>query len=1130
MQRILSRRVFRDLKANFFRYLALFLLIVLGMYMVVAIIASADIVITGVEQSYMEHHGEDGQFGTFVPLNEEELLRIADLGVTLEEAFYLDYHLGESTLRVMKDREQINLFVLSQGRGLEGDGEILLEQHYAQVHGLEPGSKIQIGSLEFTVAGLGSTPDYDAPLEKLSDTSVDSSLFGTAFVTAKDYQALKEAGESFKTEEYIYSYLLNGGLTDEELKELLQAFELDRDQVTDTYFLEELERSEETKNEIVDGIDELLDGCRELSDGLQEIADHNDELRDAVDTLFDTMLQEANDSFRENDIHVELQEDTFEEQLDAMIASVSVYSKSTRDSLQELKDTLEELEAFRDGAGEFRQGVGAAKDGSGALHSGLSQIAENSDALNQAAGVMSDMVFQAALAQLNQQLETQLGPLLQAQGLIFVPLTEEDYEARLDELIASYGSLNSEWKTALEEAKEQLSGIRQFPEGLQAYTSAVALARDGSLTLTEGMIQLDDASYQIYDGTQQLLEAMVEMVQEQLAESGIEVELTTENFETRLDQLMAPGSQVDAKLQETLRDTKESFQDIRDFQDGVKEYTDAVEEAAEGSRELTEGVEELQEAADELIEEFFTFEPDNLTSFLPKADNPRIAASIGDVKISLYAGIAAGVILMVLFTYVISVFVVHGIERESSIIGTLYAMGVRQKQLLFHYLLLPVLVTFFGGIAGSCLGFSPWGQDWMMESTITYYSVPPLKAVYSPYLICYSILMPPVMAMLVNRLVISKKLKATALSLIRNEQRTSRIRDVKLSGKLGFIRRFQIRQFLRELRSGMAVVGGMYVCLLVLMLSLDCYVLCENYRIAAVQETRYEYMYTYKYPTEEAPEGGTACYMESLKREAYGYKLDVMVLGIEEGNPYFNVEVSPKQNEIVISAAVAEKFGLKEGDKLVLSDEVNDRDYAFTVKSVVQMDSAFYTFMELDAMRELFGQEEDYYNVVFSDRALEVDSGRLYSTTTRQNILEASEVFSDMMAPMVVLLCSLSALIFIVVMYLMLKVMIDRSAFSIVLVKLFGFRKREIKKLYINGNFFLVALGALLCIPLSKLSVDALFPWCIANVAMGMNISFSWKMYLGIFLGILLCYFAINPLLLRRISKMVPAEVLKTRE
>lgn len=287
MQRILSRRVFRDLKANFFRYLALFLLIVLGMYMVVAIIASADIVITGVEQSYMEHHGEDGQFGTFVPLNEEELLRIADLGVTLEEAFYLDYHLGESTLRVMKDREQINLFVLSQGRGLEGDGEILLEQHYAQVHGLEPGSKIQIGSLEFTVAGLGSTPDYDAPLEKLSDTSVDSSLFGTAFVTAKDYQALKEAGESFKTEEYIYSYLLNGGLTDEELKELLQAFELDRDQVTDTYFLEELERSEETKNEIVDGIDELLDGCRELSDGLQEIADHNDELRDAVDTLFE---------------------------------------------------------------------------------------------------------------------------------------------------------------------------------------------------------------------------------------------------------------------------------------------------------------------------------------------------------------------------------------------------------------------------------------------------------------------------------------------------------------------------------------------------------------------------------------------------------------------------------------------------------------------------------------------------------------------------------------------------------------------------------------------------------------------------------------------------------------------------
>ena len=59
------------------------------------------------------------------------------------------------------------------------------------------------------------------------------------------------------------TYLLNDTMTDQELKELLQSFELDRSKVTDTYFLEMLADAEETKNDIQDGIQELLDGVDE---------------------------------------------------------------------------------------------------------------------------------------------------------------------------------------------------------------------------------------------------------------------------------------------------------------------------------------------------------------------------------------------------------------------------------------------------------------------------------------------------------------------------------------------------------------------------------------------------------------------------------------------------------------------------------------------------------------------------------------------------------------------------------------------------------------------------------------------------------------------------------------------------
>ena len=392
--------------------------------------------------------------------------------------------------------------------------------------------------------------------------------------------------------------------------------------------------------------------------------------------------------------------------------------------------------------------------------------------------------------------------------------------------------------------------------------------------------------------------------------------------------------------------------------------------------------------------------------------------------------------------------------------------------------------------------------------------------------------MPPVVAALVNIIVIRKELNRTALSLLRSEQKAghaSKISRIDL-GRMGFLPRFQLRQLLREMRSAFAVLGGMFICLLVLMISLNTYHLCSNFNLRSIAETTYEYCYTYKYPTEEVPEGGTPAYAETLKQTAYGYDLEVMMLGIDPGNPYFDVTPSTKKSEAVISSSVAQKFGVSKGDTLVLKDEVNEVNYAFTVADVVHYSSALYIFMDRDAMQELFGQADDYYNVVFADHALDIENGRLYSTISRESVEQASSVFSSMMLPMVLMVSALSAVIFLVVLYLMVKVMVDRSAYSISLMKVFGYRTSEVRRLYLDGNFIVVALGALVCIPAAKAVMDAIYPNFIANVAIGMELSFSPLTYLGIYIAVLACYLLVEVLLVRRLNKMTPAEVLKNRE
>ena len=1125
MQRILSKRVLRDIRGNLLRYLALFFLVALVMYMVVAIVGAAETIMQGTKESGRIHHREDGQFGVFVPLTDDEIAQITEKGVTLQRDFSLDFHLGQSTLRVYRARETVDLFVPSQGSKVPAQGEILLEQHYAEKHELGLGDTLTVGGRDFTVTGIGSTPDYDAAYEKTSDTTVDSNLFGVGFVTAEDYEALKVGGENFRTEDYTYTYLLNDAMTDQELKELLQSFELDRSKVTDTYFLEMLADAEETKNDIQDGIRELLDGVNELADGVDELAEHNAELTDAADTLFDAMLEQVNDSLKDAGVEVTLTSSNYEQQLNTMIANPHAYTASMRQDLQDIKKSLDELQEYTDGIKAYTDGVNAASDGSGKLVVGMGQITANSDALNQGA----DAIFNAILGMVNEQLQAQF----RTSGFPFLGLTTDGYGKELDQMATTFTQMgDSQVAAQLSAVKSQLDTVAQFRDGVKAYTKGVGEASIGNQQLFGGLSTLYTASEVVVDGTDAVVDALIDMVEAQLKESDITVDLTADNYKEELERLTAEGSSVDVKLKDSLKDAKDTLADLEDFREGIIDYTDAVDEIADGSRELRDGVQELQDETDDMIEEYFTFDIDNLTQFLIAADNPRMDAAAGDVIINRFAGILAGIILMVLFTYVISVFVIHNIEKESSVIGALYALGVTRGQLLFHYLLNPMLISFLGGAVGCILGFSEYGTGWQMGDSIAYYSLPPMRIVTPGYLLFYSLIMPPVTAAVVNYLVINKKLKCTALSLLRNEQtagKAGRIQNMNL-GNMKFLLRFQIRQMLREIRSAFAVVIGMFICLLILMLSIDCAVLCINFGNACLEETKYAYMYTYKYPTENVPEGGIPAYVENLKKEAYGYNLDVTVLGIDDDNPYFPIVTADKKNEIVISSAAAQKFGVKVGDKLVLSDEVNERDYAFTVKNIVNFTSGVYVFLDRDVMQELFDQEDDYYNVVFADHALDIDNGRLYATVTKENVEESSQIFTDMMGPMVIMLVAISALIFMIVMYLMMKVMIDRSAFSISLMKVFGYRRREIRRLYLDGNFYVILLGALICVPLAKWSMDLVYPYCIANVAIGMDLKFTPQIYIMIYGGIWLCYMVINFLLVGRLNKLVPAEVLKNRE
>lgn len=578
---------------------------------------------------------------------------------------------------------------------------------------------------------------------------------------------------------------------------------------------------------------------------------------------------------------------------------------------------------------------------------------------------------------------------------------------------------------------------------------------------------------------------------------------------------------------EELRD---GLQELKEYADGGDEYADGVQEAADGAEEVRDGVQELKDDTDEIIDEIFDSDAGNLLAFIKAKDNVRIQAASGDQELYRSVGTIAGCIILVLISYVLSVFVVHSIDRESSVIGALYALGVKKKDLMKHYVTLPTIIAAVSGIIGTAIAYSNAGVRVQMQDCYNYYSLPNLDVIVMPYLIVYGIIVPPVICWAVTSLVINKRLSRQVLMLIKNEQKVSKGKDIKLKN-MKFMRLFKLRQILRERRTAFTVVFGMFVSLLIGVMSLEIFVYCNNVRIQYPEDTKYEYMYTYKYPSENPPQGGYEAYAKTLKKEIYGYNFDVTLLGITEDNPFFDTDLADSSSQVTISSSISYKYGLQVGDVITLKDEENDKFYAFEISDITQYAPGFMVFMPYDKALELFGEQDDYYNVVFADHELDIEPGRLYSTTTKEDVEKAAGIFVNQMKSLILTLGGVSALIFAIVLYLMMKVMIDRSAFSIALIKIFGYRQKELKKMYLDGNFYVVAIGALISVPLAKLIMDAVYePAFVPNVACGIDKAFPIWVYIVVYAVIFILYFIINHLLVRRIKQMLPAEVLKNRE
>lgn len=519
-----------------------------------------------------------------------------------------------------------------------------------------------------------------------------------------------------------------------------------------------------------------------------------------------------------------------------------------------------------------------------------------------------------------------------------------------------------------------------------------------------------------------------------------------------------------------------------------------------------------------------------LTSFMVTKDNRRITNVENDLTNNESLAIILGTVLNIMIAFIVSMSVINMIEKESAVVGTLYSLGYVKKELLSHFIILPTVIVSVGAICGYFFGFLL--KDYLIVAISNIYNIPKVHQTYSINLIVMGIVIPVFIVLAVNYSVISIKLNTTPLKLLRKEKKEGKLRKIQIN-YFGFINKFRIREFLREIRSSIVLFVGLSISTFLLVIAFSNSDSAMDYAEKIKNEANIEHTYILKIPIhikendkiEKITVQGLDLFNEAAKEN-----MEITFQGIDEKTNFYNFNINSDDNGAYISDNVSKKFNVKIGDVLNLKNITENEVYSVKVKGIVNYSTGLYIFMNRNQMNILMNKSKDYYNGYISRVPLNINKDYLSSTISASDKIESANNKIKLSGGGSSILITVSIIIAILVIYLLLKFMVDKGTSNISLMKIFGFNKSEINELYLGSHIYIIIISVILNMFIGLKIFRIMKSFLMENQDSYMETVLKIKSYIYILIIILAIYFVIKILLKRHIYRISLSVILKDRE
>jgi putative ABC transport system permease protein len=471
------------------------------------------------------------------------------------------------------------------------------------------------------------------------------------------------------------------------------------------------------------------------------------------------------------------------------------------------------------------------------------------------------------------------------------------------------------------------------------------------------------------------------------------------------------------------------------------------------------------------------------------------------------------------------------IRRESVIIGTLYAQGYQRRELMRHYMAIPLVLAFAGGMIGSLLALP--SIEPMVMAMISYYNVPVPGIELSFLNVLIGILTPILFLGLSSYMVIRSELKKSPAELMKGDKQKTKVNALERAFKLErfkFGTKFKLREQFRSISRLVFLLLGVTSASVLMLLG---FTILNSFIHVLTTSDIYKFEYEYAFRDlqyGEAPDGAEVFSAGKFYPEN-NEKIEFYITGIEPDSTLLTMKDS-KDNPLPIDQTnitkpLANRLGIKAGDTVSFINKEDGKSYSFHIDAVADSYVEQFIYMPIHEFNKKLGLPENSYMGLFSSIKLDIPEEKLSGTKSMSELSGAIDEFMGQMISMVALMAIVSSVVALIILYLVTSLAIEENRNTISLFKVFGYRRREIRSLILNSSTFVVVAGFIISIPVAAASMGSLYGYLgnMINLVLPPIVS---PLYVIIsFAAIMLTYQLSKALCARNVETVSMSEALK---